>query len=358
MRIVRANVTAVAAPFPTPLRFAERPLEMNTGVIAHLEEASGAVGFGYAPTFGFGTAALRSIIAEDLVPRLLGIDIRDATEAVGRLLRDAWLAGRPAGLVRQAIAVLELALADLEGKLAGLPLHRLWGQASEPTRAYASGGWRYLPIDELVQLARRWADQGFAALKIQVGLAPDEDERRLTAVRGAVGPDVAMMLDANQRLPLDEAIGWADQLTPHRPTWLEEPLAAELHNELASLRAAASIPIAAGESESEPTELDDLLARDAVDVLQPDIWRAGLTTTRAVIASATSRDVIPAPHLAHEIGAHLLSGSAVMGWLEYVDWFDDWWTAPRIPDGGRITPAHVPGHGLELKPGWLGAHAI
>jgi L-alanine-DL-glutamate epimerase-like enolase superfamily enzyme len=288
----------------------------------------------------------------------LGADIRDVAEAVGRLLRDAWLAGRPAGLVRQAIAVLELAVADLEGKLAGLPLHRLWGQTTGPTRAYASGGWRHLPIDELVQLARRWADQGFGAVKIQVGLSPDEDDRRLAEVRAAVGPDVAIMLDANQRLPLDAATEWATKLAPHRPTWLEEPLAAELHDELAVLRAATSIPIAAGESESEPTELDDLLARDAVDVLQPDIWRAGLTPTRAAIASGASRGVIPAPHLAHEIGAHVLSGSAAMGWLEYVDWFDDWWTSPRIPDGGCITPARVPGHGLELKPGWLDAHAI
>src|SRR5918995_2453211 len=160
MRIVRADITSVAAAFPKPLRFAEEPMTTNTAVIATLEEAGGAVGFGYAPTFGFGTAALRVLAADDLAPRLIGVELRDATDGVRHLLRDAWIAGRPAGLVRHAVALLELALYDLDGQLAGLPLHRLWGQSTGAVRAYASGGWRHLSIEGLTTLARQWTDQG------------------------------------------------------------------------------------------------------------------------------------------------------------------------------------------------------
>jgi L-alanine-DL-glutamate epimerase-like enolase superfamily enzyme len=358
MRIVRAAVAAVAAEFPRPLRFRERPMTVNTAVVALLEEAGGAVGLGYAPTFDFGTAALRTHVADDFVPRLVGAEMSGAADGASDLLRDAWIAGRPAGLTRQAVALLEMALYDLEGKLAGLPLHRLWGQATRPVRAYASGGWRHLPIAELAALARTWVDQGFEAVKIQVGLSPAEDAQRLAAVREAVGLDVEVMVDANQRIPVDAAIEWSAALAPYRPAWLEEPIPADSHDELAALRESTSIPIAAGESETELSELQDLLKRDAVDVIQPDLHRAGLTACRTIGAEAEAAGTTLAPHIAHEVSAHLLSGAHDAGWLEYFDWFEDWWETPVVPDRGRVTPAITPGHGLQLRPGWLETHAI
>ena len=358
MRIVRADVRAVAAPFPSALRFAETPMTTNTAVIALLHEAGGAVGLGYAPTFGFGTAALRAHLADDFVPRLIGVDLDGAADGVRRLLRDAWIAGRPAGLAKAAIAVLELALHDLEGKLAGLPLHRLWGQPSTGVRAYASGGWRHLPIDELVTLARRWVGDGFSAIKIQVGRSPAEDARRLRAVRDAVGPQIEVMVDANQRIPADAAVEWCAALAPFRPSWLEEPIRAECHIELAELRASTTISIAAGESETELVELEDLLRREAVDVIQPDVFRAGLSAVRTISTEAGRRGVVAAPHMAHEVGAQVLSGTGDGVWLEYFDWFDDWWERPVVPRRGIVEPAVEPGHGLQLREGWLEAHAI
>jgi L-alanine-DL-glutamate epimerase-like enolase superfamily enzyme len=330
----------------------------NTAVIATLEEAGGAVGFGYAPTFGFGTTALRALAANDLAPRLIGAELRDAADGARRLLRDAWIAGRPAGLVHHAAALLEMALYDLEGQLAQLPLHRLWGQSTEPVRAYASGGWRHLPVDELTTLARAWTDQGFVAMKIQVGLSPAEDATRLQAVRDVVGPDVELMVDANQLLPVDAAIEWSAALAPFRPAWLEEPIPADCHAQLAIIRSSTTIPIAAGESETELGELEDLLRREAVDVVQPDVHRCGLTAARAIGAAAARGNTAVAPHMAHEISAQLMSGIHEDGWLEYFDWFEDWWESPIAPHLGRVEPAVVPGHGLRLRPGWLAAHEV
>jgi L-alanine-DL-glutamate epimerase-like enolase superfamily enzyme len=358
VRIVGCRVAAVAAPFPSPLRFSEAPLTTNTAVIALLEEAGGTVGFGYAPTFGFGTSALRALVADDLGPRLTALEMSGAVDALSDLGRDAWIAGRPAGLLPGAIAILEMALLDLEAKLADQPLYELWNQANEPVRAYASGGWRHLPLGELIDLVRGWRDSGFEAVKIQVGLGFDEDVRRLEAVRDAVGPDVAVMVDANQRLAVETAAARAEALRPFNPAWLEEPIRADLHPELASLRGSSSVAIAAGESETELGELRDLIRLDAVDVIQPDVHRVGLTGTRTIRDEAIECGLTVAPHLAHEVSAHVMSGFASSGWLEYFDWFEDWWDSPVVHRDGRVAPAARAGHGLQLRTGWLEAHAI
>jgi L-alanine-DL-glutamate epimerase-like enolase superfamily enzyme len=330
----------------------------NTAVVVHLEEADGPVGFGYSPTFGFGTEAVRRHALDDFAQLILQTELRDTQDAVATMCIAAAIAGRPAGSAKQAIALLEMALLDVEGQIAGSPLHELWSNPSQPIRAYASGGWRYLAVEELTRFARRALDAGFDALKIQVGLSPAEDKARVLAVREVVGPDVALMLDANQRIPYDLAREWVAVLAPFRPTWLEEPLEAASHVSLAALRQEATVPIAAGESETELSELEDLLTLGAVDVLQPDVHRIGLTAARAARERARTAHAAFAPHMAHELSAHVLSGAAELGWLEYFDWFEDWWESPVVPVSGNVTPSSTPGHGLRLRPGWLETHVI
>jgi L-talarate/galactarate dehydratase len=358
MRIITADVVAVVAPFPRPLRFRETPMGTNTAVVVHLEEAEGPVGFGYSPTFGFGTEAIRSHVVDDFVPRILLTELGNTQDAIATMTDAAAIAGRPAGSAKQAIALLEMALLDIESQLAGSPLHQLWGQSTHPVRAYASGGWRYFAVDELTRFARRALVEGFDAVKIQVGLSPREDAGRVQAVRDVIGPDVDLMLDANQRIPSDLAIEWVAALAPYSPAWLEEPLSAASHDGLATLRRESRFPIAAGESETEQSELEDLLARRAVDVLQPDVHRIGLTAARVVREQATTAKAALSPHMAHEVSAHVLSGVSKDSWLEYFDWFEDWWETPVVPVSGRVTPASVPGHGLRLRPGWLESHRI
>jgi L-talarate/galactarate dehydratase len=358
VQIISTYAAGVAAAFPTPLRFRERAMTTNTAVIAQLEEAGGAVGFGYVPTFGFGTEAVRRHVVDDFAPLIHLTELRAASDAIAIMTDAASIAGRPAGSARQAMAVLEMALLDIEGQLAGRPLHQLWGQATDSVRAYASGGWRHLPLDELIRFARRAVDEGFDAVKVQVGLSPREDAARVRAIRDAIGPDPDLMLDANQRIPPDHATAWTAALAPFDPAWLEEPVPAQNHDRLATLRRTSAVPIAAGESETEQSELEDLLARRAIDVIQPDVHRIGLEAARAVRSRAAAAKATVSPHMAHELSAHVLSGVSGDGWLEYFDWFEDWWELPIVPRSGRITPPPVPGHGLRLRPGWLDAHRI
>ena len=327
----------------------------NTAVVVHLEDADGAIGFGYAPTFNFGTAALRSFLAEDFAPSLVDVELKTTQEAIATMRRVAAIAGRLSGTARLAMGVLEMALLDVEAKLVGLPLHRLWGKPATSMRAYASGGWRHLDREELVAFVVGAIDRGFEAVKLQVGLSPDEDAARLRAVREAVGPEFGLMLDANQQLPPADVERWIDVLAPFDPVWLEEPVAAEDHGLLVRLKDSAPFAIAAGESETEDQLLRELLERLALDVIQPDAYRVGLTATREVCDRARLQGVTAAPHMAHEVSAQVVSGQSD-GWLEYFDWFDDWWEEPVVPVDGRITPSSLPGHGLRLKQGWLEEH--
>lgn len=328
-------------------------MDTNTAVVVHLEEADGAIGFGYAPTFNFGTAALGSFVAEDFAPSLLNVELQTTQEALAAMRAVAAVAGRLSGTARLAIGVLEMALLDLEAKLAGLPLYGLWGESATSIRTYASGGWRHLDREQLVAFVIGAIDQGFDTVKLQVGLSPDEDTARLRAIREAVGPAVGIMLDANQQLPPAEAERWIDVLAPFDPVWLEEPVAAEDHGLLFRLKGSAPFAIASGESETEEQLLGELLERLALDVIQPDAYRVGLTALREVCTRARLQGVVAAPHMAHEVSAHVLSGQSGEGWLEYFDWFNAWWEEPVVPVGGRVTPPSLPGHGLMLKRGWL-----
>ena len=103
-------------------------------------------------------------------------------------------------------------------------------------------------------------------------------------------------------------------------------------------------------------QLVSLVRGRALDVIQPDAYRVGLNAVRQVRDDALREGITPAPHMAHEVSAHLLSGTTQDGWLEYFDWFDDWWEEPVVPDRGSVTPSTRPGHGLKLRNGWLDGH--
>jgi L-alanine-DL-glutamate epimerase-like enolase superfamily enzyme len=92
-------------------------------------------------------------------------------------------------------------------------------------------------------------------------------------------------------------------------------------------------------------------------VIQPDIHRVGLSAARAIRDEAVGKAIV-SPHMAHEVSSHLLSGMPGGGWLEYFDWFEDWWETPVVPSSGRVTPPSSPGHGLRLRAGWLEAQRV
>ncbi len=239
----------------------------------------------------------------------------------------------------------DIALWDLRGKIEGRPVFRLLGGGDDRVRAYASTGLRR---DEAAsrELAQALVAQGFRAIKLR--LSTDDWRRDLTrvaAVRDAVGPDIALMVDCNQgwRMPWDTAPPWdlgtarevARALGALDIYWMEEPLHRGDYAGMAALRWEAHVRIAGGEVTREAHEFRTLIERRCLDVLQPDCAFVGGITGLARIARAARRAGLEfTPHtwgsgLILLANAHLTVGVGGAPWLEFPFDPPDWVPARR-----------------------------
>lgn len=208
------------------------------------------------------------------------------------------------GVTTIALAGVDLALWDLH--CGERSLADVLGRRRAAVPVYGSGVSHYT-LEELVAQARRWKAAGYPAVKIKVGL-PDlrEDVERVAAVREVIGPDVALMVDANQRWDLLRARRAIEALAPYGLHWVEEPLPADDVAAHVELRRSVDVPIAVGENVHTGYGFRDLLAAGACDVVQPNVVRVGGITPFLRIAElARAYDVPVHPHLLPEISGQL-----------------------------------------------------
>jgi L-alanine-DL-glutamate epimerase-like enolase superfamily enzyme len=321
-------------------------------LVTRVATGQGPEGLGFAYFLQGGARAARVLVEEDLAPTLLGEDPLDHERLWQKLYGRVQSVGRR-GLVMQAQSALDLALWDLKGKVAGLPLHKLLGGARASAPVYGSdGGWLWMPVEEMVAQAREYLAQGMMGTKLKVGHEdPLVDLRRVEAVRRALGDDAWIAVDANQSWDHATALRTGREFELLGCAWFEEPMSCEDAAGHARLAAALDIPIALGETLQSRWEVQDYLLRDAVDVVQPDITRIGGLTEclkAAQFAEAMRRPVWP--HLMMEVSIQLACGLPGVGAIEYMPWLSAAFVeGPRI-EQGRMLPPEGPGLGLEISP--------
>jgi D-galactarolactone cycloisomerase len=261
------------------------------GVLVTIRTEGGLVGYGEAkPAVGSSGngAALVAIIEHELAPQLVGQDASRIGALGARMLNGsraalAVRAGRAMpilgrrGVHQAAIAGVDLALWDLAGKARECSVLDLVGGACRPSiPAYASGGWA--PAERLGEELGGYVERGFRAIKMRFG-AMDGGVRvslaRVRAARTALGPDVALMVDAHGTLNVAEARRFCSAAAELDLRFVEEPVASDDRAGLAEVRRSALVPIAAGESETSCFDFAELLEQRALDVLQPDLGIAG-----------------------------------------------------------------------------------
>jgi L-alanine-DL-glutamate epimerase-like enolase superfamily enzyme len=202
---------------------------------------------------------------------------------------------------------LEIALWDLMGQISGQPLWKLLGGRNHQVQAYASMGQRR-PTAERAVAARKLKEAGFPALKLRF-YAEDLAENLAVAraVRDAIGPEMALLVDANQgwRMPWDVRTPWdrktalwaADALAELAVFWLEEPLPRHDYRGMAELRRRARVRIAGGEGNRDFSELLECLHHGALDVYQADVaWSTGVLRARQLAAAVQAAGCIYSPH--------------------------------------------------------------
>lgn len=312
------------------------------------EQGHEGVGFSYSKRAG-GPAQYAH--AREVAEVMLGEDPNDIARLYTKLLWAGASVGR-SGVATQALAALDIALYDLKAKRAGLPLAKFLGAHRDSVRTYnTSGGFLNASIEEVTERATRSIEEGIGGIKIKVGL-PDatEDLRRVAAVREHIGPDVPLMVDANQQWDRATALRMGRRLEEFDLVWIEEPLDAYDVQGHADLAAALDTPIATGEMLASVGEHERLIAARACDIIQPDAPRVGGITQfqrLAILADQAGLDL--APHFAMEIHLHLAATYPREPWVEHFDWLDPLFDERLETRQGRMLLPQRPGLGFTLS---------
>ncbi|MDX1520109.1 MAG: mandelate racemase/muconate lactonizing enzyme family protein [Anaerolineae bacterium] len=268
---------------------------------------------------------------------------------------------------------LEVALWDLMGKITGQPLWRLLGGRANQVPLYASTGERR-PIPERVESAKSLQSAGFPAMKLRFHADnPGDDVAVVQAVREAVGPDMEILVDANQgwQMPWDASAPWdfktalwvADALAELDVYWLEEPLPRHDYRGMAELRRRARVRIAGGEGNRAYAEFRECLYHGSLDVYQADVvWSTGVLRARRLAAEVQAAGAMYSPHTWGD-GLVLLTNlqvAAAVSQAPFIEFPYDplSWTPERrdfiLPsplhptEPGRLTLPDGPGLGVEL----------
>ncbi len=376
---------------------------------AVLEADNGERGYGLVFTAGRGNEIVAKAI-ESYGARLVGLELDELVSDLGaaakRLVHDSqlrWL-GPEKGVSHMAAGAVINTLWDVRARREGKPLWRLLaemspeeivsaidfthiqnaltpeealeilragevGKAERLAELAANGhpaytttpGWLGYSDEKLVRLSKEAVAAGYDMIKLKVGTSLEDDVRRMRLAREAVGPEVRISIDANQRWEVDEAIAWTNALAEFDPFWIEEPTSTDDVLGHADIRrGVAPIKVATGEAVMNRIIFKQMLQAGSLDVLQLDSTRvAGVNENLAILVMAKKFGVPVCPHAGGvglcELVQHYsffdyaaLTGE--IGWkrVEFVDHLHEHFVEPaRVVNGSYVAPV-LPGTGAEM----------
>ncbi len=346
VRAIRATPVEIPPTFilgTTMGAFRQVPL-----LLIDLETEEGVTGRSYVFCYlRAAAAAVASLVGE--VERVIKGDAVDPPALWTKLARRFTLIGVQ-GVVRMAMSGFDVACWDALAIAAGQPLCRLLGGEPQPILAYNSCGLGLM--DDLGALAAE-AEQllavgNFRAVKLRLGYPTlAADVAAVHAVRKRIGENVALMVDYNQALSLDEALERGRALDRESIYWLEEPIRHDDYAGNAQLARELKTPLQIGENFSLPSGMAAALEQCKPKYVMPDLERiGGVTGWRAAAKLAAVNRAPMSSHLFPEVSAHLLAATPTRHYLEYVDWADVLVQEPLAIVEGRAVVRERPGNGM------------
>ncbi|HSC93974.1 MAG TPA: mandelate racemase/muconate lactonizing enzyme family protein [Burkholderiales bacterium] len=323
--IQSVSVCVARVPLEHATSFATRTVSARDYGLVKVRSRAGVEGIGFCYAGSTAGNLVKVAVEELLAPRLIGQESLRIEGLWEDLYQEALLQGR-AGAVMRAISILDTALWDLNARTAKLPLYLYLGAAAtERVPAYASGGY-YLAGKTpkiLGQEMAAYVKAGFKAVKMKVGrLTPKEEEVRIRAAREAIGPDIHLMLDANNAWKdVPTALTYMKRYEPYDPYWIEEPFGPDeidMHARLAEL---TPVVVATGEIAYGRWYHKELLEKRGAEIIQTDACVCGgITEWRRIAATAASFGVTVCPHWFHDVHAPLVAATPN---ARYVEFFPD-----------------------------------
>ncbi|WP_368565178.1 L-fuconate dehydratase [Pseudoxanthomonas sp. UTMC 1351] len=378
-------------------------------VVIRTDDPSGLAGYGLVFTIGRGND-VQTAAVQCLSHLVLGRDVDEVLGDLGAFARSLtndsqlrWL-GPEKGVIHMAIGAVINAVWDMAGRRSGKPVWRLIAdmtpeqivdlidfryitdvltrdealailRAAEPHKAAriqhlttegypaytTSPGWLGYSDEKLARLARQAVADGFRTIKIKVGESVEEDIRRCRIAREAIGPDVAMAVDANQRWDVGTAIEWMNQLASFDIAWIEEPTSPDdVLGHAAIRRGISPVPVSTGEHTQNRVIFKQLFQAEAVDLIQIDAARVGgVNENLAILLMAAKYGVRVFPHAGGvglcELVQHLamadfvaITGSMDDRAIEFVDHLHEHFLDPVQIRNGRYLAPSMPGFSAEM----------
>ena len=354
MIITQANLFPITFKMGNPYTIAYDCINTAQNLIIRLETKSGLVGWGNAApdphVTGEFIETTSEVLSTVLTPALIGRDARSLAEIYE-------ISQQKAIHASAARAAIDMALYDLLGQRAGLPLYQLLGFARPQILTSITLG--IASIAESVRQAQEFVKAGFRALKIKTGLDWKEDVERVKAIRAAIGSAIALRVDANQGYNVQQALDFIRSVEPCRIEFLEQPTPAKNLNDLKLVHASSRIPIMADESALSTQEVFNLAAHGLADMVNLKLMKTGGMTGTMQATAVAAAGKLPVmlgcndeSRISIAAAVHLACALAGVQYADLdgaFDILDDVASGGFTVQDGFLVPGEMPGLGVKVQ---------
>lgn len=357
LKITKIETTNVRIPLKDPKSISTKSYTYREYTIFEIFTEDGIVGWSYV----WGLPPVKNLI-DMYVDSIIGEEATSTAKIWNKLFSqmDRW---DRSGIATRVLSGIDMALWDIIGKAANMPIYKLQGAVREDIEVYYSGG--YYPAscsnknDLFTYLENEIGkayDDGFRAFKMRIGRStPELDVERVGMVRKLIGPDCKLMLDANCGYDIDAILPMAKKLEQYNLTWLEEPVGVDDYINCAYLAANTIIPIALGENHFGLWQFRDIINHKCGRIIQADpTVMGGFTEYKRLSGLCAANSLKMAPHCFHDISIQMGLCIPEVMIMEYMDLAGDVINVQAIIENpieahnGRIRAYDTPGHGLIL----------
>lgn len=356
--IRRIEAFALSCPTPGGAVFAVGRSAKRDMVLVRVETDDGIIGYGEAH-HAQSPSTIAAFINDALAPLVTGCDARETEDIWHRVWLRFVATHGPGAAAVIGLSGLDLALWDIRGKAAGLPVWRLLGGTRRPIAAYAGGiSLGFQPEADLLREIEGYLAQGLTFMKLRLGDTMAADLARVRAVRRAFGDTITLAGDAGTRYRSADVARIAEVCAEGALTWLEEPFTPDNLPAYRRLRDLTPTPLAAGENHFTRHELRAMISEQVIQFVQADACKTGgITELVKIAAMADAWHLQFAPHTSASVlstaaSVHVLSAAPNAYIYEAdvsaINAFRDELGSPFKLENGTIMAPDRPGLGIEV----------